>query len=205
MTPRGRSGPLGGRPSATTRGHLSAVAIDLFIENGFEETSVDDIATAAGIARRTLFRYYPSKSSLAWGEFDDHLQGLRRLLDESSGSGTLGTELRDAIVAFNAVPESEREHHRRRMHLLQNVPALQAHSMIMYADWRQVIAEHVAHRRGLSPQDQFPQAIAWMALGATLAAYHEWLKHPEEDLDRLLRQSCALLMCVTDRDCCTDR
>ena len=106
MAPRGRSGPLGGRPSATTRGHLSGIAIDLFIENGFDETSVDDIAAAAGIARRTLFRYYPSKNSLAWGEFDDHLDGLRGLLDEADGTGTLGTELRDAIVAFNQVPDS---------------------------------------------------------------------------------------------------
>ncbi|KXP02544.1 mycofactocin system transcriptional regulator [Tsukamurella tyrosinosolvens] len=198
MAPRGRSGPLGGRPSATTRGHLSGIAIDLFIENGFDETSVDDIAAAAGIARRTLFRYYPSKNSLAWGEFDDHLDGLRGLLDEADGTGTLGTELRDAIVAFNQVPESEREHHRRRMHLLLTVPALQAHSMIMYADWRQVIAEHVARRLGLSPEDHTPQTLAWMALGVALAAYDQWLRRPEADLEELLRSGCELLIAAAD-------
>ena len=68
------------RTSLNLLGHLSGIAIDLFIENGFDETSVDDIAAAAGIARRTLFRYYPSKNSLAWGEFDDHLRELRTLL-----------------------------------------------------------------------------------------------------------------------------
>ncbi|MET9327624.1 mycofactocin system transcriptional regulator [Tsukamurella sp. NPDC003166] len=198
MPPRGRSGPLGGRPSATTRGHLSGIAIDLFTEKGFDETSVDDIAAAAGIARRTLFRYYPSKNSLAWGEFDDHLAGLRELLDRAAGTGTLGTELRDAIVAFNQVPEPEREHHRRRMHLLLTVPALQAHSMIMYADWRQVIEEHAARRRGLATSDHAPQTIAWMALGVALAAYDQWLQQPDGDLEALLRTGCELLIAAVD-------
>ncbi|GAA1092288.1 mycofactocin system transcriptional regulator [Tsukamurella spumae] len=194
MASGGRSGPLGGRPSATTRGRLSAIAVDLFIENGFDETSIDEIAAAAGIARRTLFRYYPSKNSLAWGEFDDHLEGLRGLLDEAAGTGTLGTQLRDAIVAFNQVPESEREHHRRRMRLLLSVPALQAHSMIMYADWRQVIAEHVARHLGVAVSDHAPQTIAWMALGVALAAYDQWLEQPDSELEVLLTTGCELLI-----------
>ncbi len=194
----GRSGPLGGRPSATTRGHLSDVAIGLFTEKGFDETSVDEIAAAAGIARRTLFRYYPSKNSLAWGEFDDHLAGLRGLLDEADGGASLGTELRDAIIAFNQVPASEREGHRRRMRLLLTVPALQAHSMLMYADWRQVIAEHVARRRGLDPADHVPQTIAWMALGVALAAYDQWLRRPDADLEALLRDGGDLLIAAVD-------
>lgn len=189
-----QSGPLGGRPSATTRGHLSSVAIDLFIERGFDETSVDDIAAAAGIARRTLFRYYPSKNSLAWGEFDDHLVGLRQLLAEPAAGRSLGEELRDAIIAFNAVPEGELDGHRRRMRLLLTVPALQAHSMIMYADWRQVIAEHCADRIGGEATDHLPQTIAWMALGVALSAYDQWLAQPDSELEQLLRTGCVLLV-----------
>lgn len=189
-----RSGPLGGRPSATTRGHLSAVAIDMFIERGFDETSVDDIAAAAGIARRTLFRYYPSKNSLAWGEFDDHLDGLRRILAEPASGRSLGEELRDAIVAFNAVPAEAVDSHRRRMRLLLTVPALQAHSMIMYADWRQVIADHCAARIAARSTDHIPQTVAWMALGVALAAYEQWLAEPGVELEALLRTGCDLLI-----------
>ena len=66
-----------GRRRSTTWDQLSNVAIDLFVARGFDEVSVDDVAQAAGIARRTLFRYYPSKSALPWGDFDAHLERMR--------------------------------------------------------------------------------------------------------------------------------
>ena len=183
----GRPGPLGGRPAATTRGRLSAVAIELFTTRGFDETSVDDIASAAGIARRTLFRYYPSKNSLAWGEFDEHLQGLRALLAATPADTPLGESLINALVQFNEVPHDLLEQHRSRMALLLGVPALQAHSMIMYADWRQVIAEHCAARLGVDADGHVPQTIAWMTLGTALAAYDQWLIDPASDLTELLQ------------------
>ena len=52
----------------------------MFVERGFERTTVDEIAAAAGIGRRTLFRYFPSKNDLAWGEFDDMLARFRVVL-----------------------------------------------------------------------------------------------------------------------------
>lgn len=85
-----RGGPLTdehrvGRRRSTTWDHISNVAIDLFATRGFDEVSVDDVAEAAGIARRTLFRYYPSKkNALPWGgDFDAHLAHMRDLLADS--------------------------------------------------------------------------------------------------------------------------
>ena len=52
------------------------------LRRGFDAVSVDDVAQAAGIARRTLFRYYASKNAIPWGDFDAHLEHLRELLDE---------------------------------------------------------------------------------------------------------------------------
>src|SRR5437660_7051579 len=55
------SAGVAGRPPATTRGDIEAVAFALFARNGFEETTVEEIAAAAGIGRRTFFRYFGSK------------------------------------------------------------------------------------------------------------------------------------------------
>ncbi|WP_439033166.1 mycofactocin system transcriptional regulator [Gordonia terrae] len=177
--------PPGRRP-ITSRAEISALAIGLFTSRGFEETSVDDIAEAAGIARRTLFRYYSSKNEIPWGEFDDHLGELRALLARIPPETPMAQALIEALVSFNRVPPEELENHRRRMSLLLGVPALQAHSMIMYADWRQVIAEFCAGRLGVDVQDHLPQTLGWLCLGAALAGYERWLADPGADLEALI-------------------
>ncbi|MGV9712937.1 mycofactocin system transcriptional regulator [Gordonia sp. NPDC003424] len=182
---RGRAAQPGRRP-LTSRARISTVAIDLFTSRGFDETSVDDVADAVGIARRTLFRYYPSKNAIAWGDFDEHLDDMRALLAGIPDDLPMSEALRQALVSFNDVPSDELAGHRRRMSLLLGVPALQAHSMLMYADWREVIAEFCAHRLGLGRHDHIPQTIAWLCLGTALAAYEQWLADPSADLEALI-------------------
>ncbi|NDK90668.1 mycofactocin system transcriptional regulator [Gordonia desulfuricans] len=182
-----------GRRPRTSRAEISGVAIEMFTASGFEETSVDDIADAVGIARRTLFRYFPSKNAIPWGDFDSHLDELRAMLDEIPQDLPIAEALTRALTAFNHVPADTIGHHRRRMGLLLGVPSLQAHSMLMYADWRQVIAEFCAHRLGVPETDHLPQTIGWMSLGTALAAYEHWLADPDADLDELIRTGCTLL------------
>ncbi|MEP9415643.1 mycofactocin system transcriptional regulator [Gordonia sp. VNQ95] len=182
-----------GRRPSTSRAQISATAIDLFTTIGFEETSVEDIADAAGIARRTLFRYFPSKNAIAWGDFDAHLDELRHLLADIPDDLPIADAVTRALVAFNTVPPQGADGHRRRMQLLLGVPSLQAHSMLMYADWRHVIAEFCAHRLGLDEDDHLPQTIGWMCLGTALAAYEQWLTDPDSDLESLIRAGCEVL------------
>jgi mycofactocin system transcriptional regulator len=183
---------IGRRPS-TTKAKITDAAIDLFTEAGFDETSVDDVAAAVGIARRTLFRYYPSKNAIPWGDFDGHLEDMRRLLADLSPDMPVADALQRALLAFNAVPDDYRAHHRRRMRLLLSVPALQAHSMLMYTGWRTVVAEFVAMRTGTDPSDHVPQTVAWMLLSVALAAYQQWLDDPTSDLEDLLTRGSHIL------------
>jgi len=167
--------PRVGRRRSTTREQITDVAIDLFAGRGFSEVSVDDVAGAAGIARRTLFRYYASKNAIPWGDFDAHLQQLRELLDRTDPAAPLGDALRAALLAFNTFDEGETARHRRRMRVILQTDELQAYSMTMYAGWRSVIAEFVARRAGLAPADLVPQTFAWTLLGVALSAYEHWL------------------------------
>lgn len=64
---RGKPSARIGRRPSTSKEELAAIGIELFMEAGFDETSIDDIAEAADIARRTFFRYFPSKNEVAWG------------------------------------------------------------------------------------------------------------------------------------------
>jgi mycofactocin system transcriptional regulator len=164
-----------GRRRSTTWDHISNVAIDLFATRGFDEVSVDDVAEAAGIARRTLFRYYPSKNALPWGDFDAHLDRMRDLLTDFDPDVPVRDALRTALLAFNTFDEAETERHRRRMRVILETAALQAYSMTMYAGWRAVVAAFVAKRLGTKAGDLVPQTVAWTMLGAALSAYEHWL------------------------------
>jgi mycofactocin system transcriptional regulator len=164
-----------GRRRSTTPRHISDVAIELFTDRGFGDVSVDDVAHAAGIARRTLFRYYASKNAIPWGDFDTHLAHLRDLLDNVDPRVPLREALRAALLAFNTFDESETIRHRQRMRVILQTAELQAYSMTMYAGWREVIAEFVARRSGVKTTDLLPQTVAWTMLGVALSAYEHWL------------------------------
>ncbi|WAL67469.1 mycofactocin system transcriptional regulator [Amycolatopsis cynarae] len=175
-----------GRRPITSRAEVEHAAFELFARQGFERTTIDDIARAAGIGRRTFFRYFPSKNDIAWGDFDGELQRMRKRLTGYPPELPLVEAIRSALVDFNRIPPEEAPWHRRRMELILTTPALQAHSALRYADWRQVLAEFVAGRLGIAPDSLAPQAIAYAVLGIALAAYEQWLRSPESDLAELL-------------------
>jgi mycofactocin system transcriptional regulator len=171
-----------GRGHVTTHSQLSQIALKLFIERGFDETTVDEIAREAGISRRTLFRYFPTKNDLPWGDFDSLLDHMRATLSEADQELSIFAVLRKAVIEFNRFPQDELAMHRSRMWLLLNVPTLMAHSTLRYTEWRKVIAEFVAHRLGVLPSDLTPQTIAGACLGISLAAYEQWLAHDDANL-----------------------
>ncbi|MFV8053778.1 mycofactocin system transcriptional regulator [Mycobacterium sp. 48b] len=172
---RQASGHRVGRRPSTTQDHITDVALALFASRGFDEVSVDDVAKAAGIARRTLFRYYASKNAIPWGDFDAHLQHLRDLLGSLSTEIPLAEALREALLSFNTYDDQEMAQHRQRMRVILETAGLQAYSMTMYAGWREVIAAYVAQRIGAAPADLMPQTVGWLMLGVALSAYEHWL------------------------------
>lgn len=177
-----------GRQPTTTHAEISHIGLRLFIDRGFDRVTVDDIAAACGIGRRTFFRYFPSKNDLPWGQFDEMLDSMREHLASLPRSLPLRDALRIAIVVFNHIPEGEAQYHRERMTLLLTVPSLVAHSTIRYAAWRQVIADFVAERLGARADALVPQTIAWVCLGVSIAAYEQWLADDNASLSDLLDQ-----------------
>ena len=188
-----------GRQRSTSRAELSHIALQLFIEHGFDQTTVDDIAAAAGIGRHTLFRYFASKNDLPWGDFDAGLEGMRQFLRKLPADLPLMDALCAAVIEFNRFPSEEIPYHRERMELLLTVPALVAHSTLRYGAWRRVVAEYASHRLGVAEDSLEPQAIAWTFLGISLSAYEQWLKHDDADLLELLDAALHMLGRVFDR------
>jgi AcrR family transcriptional regulator len=69
-----------GRPRRSSRETLQDAATELFLEQGYEATTVDDIARRAGVSRATFFNYFPAKGDLLWAEVDPVLERLPEIL-----------------------------------------------------------------------------------------------------------------------------
>src|SRR5215813_14629780 len=117
-----------GRRRATSRAELEQTAFALFTARSFDATTVDEIAAAAGIGRRTFFRYFPSKNDIPWGAFELELDRMRARLRACPPQVPLMDAIRLALVDFNRVDDAQVALHRRRMELILRVPALFAHS-----------------------------------------------------------------------------
>ncbi|MFT4011133.1 MAG: mycofactocin system transcriptional regulator [Nocardioidaceae bacterium] len=183
----GRSGA--GRPEATSHAAIEQVAFQLFARRGFEATTLDDIARGVGVSRRTLFRYYPSKNDIPWGQFDRTLDAFREILEATPAAVPLPEAVHRAVLAFNDFPDDAQPPHSERMRLILQTPALQAHSVLRYTQWRRVIAEFVAGRLGLEPEDLLPVAVGHLALAQALTAYERWLTDPGTRLLDLIDQT----------------
>jgi TetR/AcrR family transcriptional regulator, regulator of mycofactocin system len=175
-----------GRRRVTSRAELEHVAFDLFDRQGFERTTVDDIARAAGIGRRTFFRYFPSKNDVPWGSFETELERMRLHLKALPPQMPLMEAIRVAIVDFNTFAPEQIPWHRRRMRLILQTPVLQAHSTLRYAAWRQVIGEFASERIGQRPDALAPRTLGYVALGVAVAAYEQWLEADDADLSELM-------------------
>jgi TetR/AcrR family transcriptional regulator, regulator of mycofactocin system len=182
--PRGK-----GRPPSTSHAMLEEIGIRLFTERGYDETSIDDIAAAAGIGRRTFFHYFPSKADLVWGDFEGELDRMRGCLAALDPGLPMMEAVRQAVIDFNRLRPEQEAQHRRRLRLILGVPTLIANSTLQFAHWRAVIAEFAAQRLGQDPEDLLPRTIGHCALGASISAYEEWLRDADgtgADLSALL-------------------
>src|ERR1700712_2520046 len=182
-----------GRPPVTSRAELEAISLAMFSAHGFEVTSVDEIAAAAGIGRRTFFRYFKSKNDAVWGDFDTQLEQFARWFENCPPEIPIISAIRAGVLEFNSFDEPATASLRDRMRIILSSPALQAYSTLRYRAWRQVIVHFSAARLGVAESDLMPRALGHLALAAALAGYEQWLAADGSDLITILARSLSLL------------
>jgi AcrR family transcriptional regulator len=148
---------------------IAHTAMDLFARDGFEATSVEAIAAAAGCSPRTFYRYFGTKEDVMFHDLPVMVEQLGLAIDERLAEG-LGpwaavTEvLVELIGRFDATDPSLPT---QRINLWLKEPALRARYMQYVNEAEQVIADHLHRYRGTTPrQDDLPQLIAVAATGA---------------------------------------
>ncbi|MGY1635764.1 mycofactocin system transcriptional regulator [Geodermatophilus sp. SYSU D00742] len=158
-----------------TRARIEQAALHLFARTGFEQVTTDEIADAAGISRRTFFRYFATKADAVWGDFASHVERLEQLLATARADQPVLASICAAYVEVNDYSAADLPMLRRRMALILGEPALQAHSQVRYADVDRVVAEHVARRTGERPDMLLPRLVATTTRAAATTAFEVWL------------------------------
>ncbi|ABW12731.1 transcriptional regulator, TetR family [Parafrankia sp. EAN1pec] len=171
-----------GRPRGTSARKLELIALRLFAEQGYHETTVDQIAAAAGVSRRTFFRYFDAKSQVLWNEFDNEVTTIRANLQQTSGGLPVMDAVRHAVIAANYYRAEDVPELRMRMHLISTVPELVASATVHYDAWERAITEFVARRTDQPADSLYPLAVGRATLAVCRAAYERWSTHADADL-----------------------
>jgi TetR/AcrR family transcriptional regulator, regulator of mycofactocin system len=172
---------------AGTRARLEQVALELFTAAGFEHVTADEIAEAAGISRRTFFRYFPTKADAVWGDFAGHVARLEARLAATAPAQPVLASICAAYLEVNDYPPEQLPALRQRMRLILGEPALLAHSQLRYADVDRAVAAHVARRTGVAPTALVPRLVATSTRAAATTAFEVWLSGGDPLADGLRR------------------
>jgi AcrR family transcriptional regulator len=160
------------------KAQVSEMALDLFLENGYEQTTIDDICAVAGISRSTFFRYFPSKEDLFMSTTstadEELLHALRQRPDEETPWAALRQAMNPLIEHYAA--QSERA--QRLAELARTTPALATLHQEKPAKWHNLLTPEIARRLGADPGDATdprPHALIAAALGCLDAAVAAWI------------------------------
>lgn len=182
-----------GRPKISTHEEIQQIALEMFIEYGFDEVTIEDVAEACGISRRTLFRYYANKMEIVWGDFDKSLAYFSRALEEHVQHLSLGQAILAAVIDFNEIPKKEIKNHRKRMNMILYTPSLQSYSSRKRDDWKQVITDFLVENGAGEPLEWYPALVADMCLAASESAYRTWLEKPSSSLGSLIAERYTVI------------
>jgi AcrR family transcriptional regulator len=157
-------------PSAndSARDLAVAAAIELFAENGYEATSVDQIAQAAKVSRRTFFRQFRSKEDVIFSDHEALLAQVRQSLEQAPPDDPRKAVCEAAELVF-AHFQSNRPLSLRRYRVVQQVPALRDRELVTTYRYERLFTDYL--RAHLS--DEKPVRIVEFAAAVTAA--HNYL------------------------------
>jgi TetR/AcrR family transcriptional regulator, regulator of mycofactocin system len=182
-----------GRPPGTSARELEVVALRLFTEHGFEDTTVQLIAAAAGVSKRTFFRYFDSKADVLWHAFDGEVRSLRAAFAAVPPEIPLMAAIRQVVVGVNRYRAEDVPELRTRMSLIGSVPALAASAAQHYDAWERAVSEFAAGRLGQPAGSLYPLAIGRATLAVCRSAYDRWAERADADLTVYLDQALRAL------------
>lgn len=167
-----------------TKNAIWEAAIDLFVEKGFDQTTIDEIADAAFISRRSFFRYFQSKDDLMSQPIVSLVDDLKKAV-QSSPKGASKSELFRSVVSVLAQASSAEPRTTKVMEIAATYPAArQALTASMAAVQSQI--EDAFKSRFKDPLTV--QVLSSMTLSALSLSIHHWFENGQKNIESSTRK-----------------
>ncbi|WP_461188595.1 TetR/AcrR family transcriptional regulator [Arthrobacter sp. Z4-13] len=166
--------PLRQQTRAVVRSLIAQTAMAVFAEKGYDETTVDEVAAAAGVSRRTLFNYFKSKEDLALSGLSEQGERIAASFAASPADKDIWASLRAAFRVLEEIATTA-EKRLEFVTLLFGSESLRAGHAEKQARWQELLAPQIEQR--LPPSDHRAleaRAIAAAAITCLQAATEEW-------------------------------
>ena len=160
------------RKRQQTRQRIAETGIRMFVQNGFEATTLDSIAEAAGIARRTFFHYFDSKEALLFAYEDRAEHGVRRALAEMPNTTPPFEAMRGALTAM--VLEFGTDEARTLNKLLRSTDTLRARKQSNYESQERFLLMALSEKWPASGQTLRLRLVAMVGMGIMRIAADAW-------------------------------
>ncbi|WP_432967588.1 TetR/AcrR family transcriptional regulator [Dactylosporangium sp. CA-233914] len=183
-----------GRWEPDARGRLRRAAMELYVERGFEQTTVAEIAARAGVTARTFFRHFADKREVLFAGSAQLQDALVQALDAAPAGATP----REAVAAVLDVAAQflggHHGHSRARHSVITANPELRERELIKMARLTAALADGL-RRRGLPEPDA---TLAAEAAGVVVrVAFERWVAGPgDTGLDTVMRETLGRLLSV---------
>jgi AcrR family transcriptional regulator len=172
------------RKRARTRTALVDAAVDLIERNGYEATTIADIAAAAEIGTRTYFSYFPSKEDVLFPETDRRVRiAVDAIAGRSPDEEPADVLLRALREANEASDDMTGRLSALRLRLAMEVPAVRGRGLQLQWDSQREIARHLAAAYPDRLDDVSAAALVGAFLGAVTAALTTLMEDPERRAD----------------------
>ncbi|MGW8888387.1 TetR family transcriptional regulator [Streptomyces sp. NPDC055749] len=175
---RAAAGPAsGGSPvKVPMREALAEAAFQLFLERGYERTTVDDIVARAGVGRRSFFRYFPSKEDAVFPDHERCLADMTALLDGRDGPDPVGAVC-DAARLVMRMYAANPEFSVQRYGLTQEVPGLRTYELSVVRRYEGTLAGYLRWRWAEAPDGGLrAEVVAAAVVAAHNNALRSWLR-----------------------------
>jgi AcrR family transcriptional regulator len=180
------------RKKAATKRSIQEHALRLFAEKGYDATTVDEIASAAGVSHMTFFRYFPRKEAVV--EYDEYDPLLAELVAARPPEEPPLTALHAAIrTGLEAILNTDRDALLQRTRLVLSNPTLRSRNVVAQDTTRDLFAGALAKRAGLETPDFAATVQASAALAAIGPAMTAWAAGQDDDPVALINAAFAAL------------